>query len=363
VGLVLNAVSVVDFRIFPEATVEPAVEGVTVLEGPNGIGKTTVLEAVAFLGSLRSFRGAPRDAMIRSGCERAYVRGSLEADGRPASVEIELSTGVGEGRAQLNRQRVRRADLAAAVPVTVFSPDDLAVIQGAPAGRRRFIDDALSSLDRRTGDLIDRVERIVRQRTALLRQAAGRRSADVETTLDVWDERLAGAGSALADAREGVVVELGPLIQAAYENLADGTIAHPRVDLRYERSWQGPLAEALAVRRDEDLRRSVTGIGPHRDDIVIELDGRDIRNQASQGEQRSVVLAMRLGVHRLLTSRLGHPPLLLLDDVFSELDVKRSRGLVGQLPVGQSLLTTAVPLPPGMEVARTIDVAAVRGLR
>jgi DNA replication and repair protein RecF len=348
-----------DFRLFAGATVEPATDGTTVLSGPNGSGKTTVLEAVAFLGSQRSFRGAPRDAMIRGGCERGYVRGELSDAGRLVTVETELTRGPEESRAQVNRQRARRADLAAAVPVTVFSPDDLAVVQGGPSARRGLLDDALASLDRRAATAVEDTDRALRQRGALLRQAGGKRTAEIEATLDVWDERLAKAATTLVEARRALLEELAPLTSDAYGALADAS-GRVSVGLRYEQSWEGPFDVALADRRREDLRRGATTAGPHRDDVVVELEGRDSRVQASQGEQRCLALALRLGVHRLLTARLGRPPILLLDDVFSELDPDRSRALVRQLPHGQSLLSTAVPLPPGMDVALVIDVRRLR---
>jgi DNA replication and repair protein RecF len=348
-----------DFRLFAGATVEPATDGTTVLSGPNGSGKTTVLEAVAFLGSQRSFRGAPRDAMIRGGCERGYVRGELSDAGRLVTVETELTRGPEESRAQVNRQRARRADLAAAVPVTVFSPDDLAVVQGGPSARRCLLDDALASLDRRAATAVEDTDRALRQRGALLRQAGGKRTAEIEATLDVWDERLAKAATTLVEARRALLEELAPLTSDAYGALADAS-GRVSVGLRYEQSWEGPFDVALADRRREDLRRGATTAGPHRDDVVVELEGRDSRVQASQGEQRCLALALRLGVHRLLTARLGRPPILLLDDVFSELDPDRSRALVRQLPHGQSLLSTAVPLPPGMDVALVIDVRRLR---
>jgi DNA replication and repair protein RecF len=358
-ALVLTQLSMTDFRLFDAATVEPAPDGTTVLAGPNGSGKTTVLEAVAFLGSQRSFRGAPREAMIRGGCERGYVRGELNDAGRKVTVETELTRGGGDSRAQVNRQRARRADLAAAVPVTVFSPDDLAVVQGGPAARRGLLDDALASLDRRAATAVEDTDRALRQRGALLRQAGGRRSAEIEATLDVWDERLAKAATTLVEARRGLLADLAPLTADAYVALAEspGSVA---VELRYEQSWEGPFDVALAERRNEDLRRGATTAGPHRDDVAVELEGRDSRVQASQGEQRCLALALRLGVHHLLTARLGRPPILLLDDVFSELDPDRSRALVRQLPAGQSLLSTAVPLPPGMDVALVIDVRELR---
>lgn len=344
-----------DFRLFPSVILEPAPEGATVLTGPNGTGKTTVLEAVAFLGSQRSFRGAPRDAMIRTGCDRGYVRGELSEDGRRLTVEVEVSKGSGESRAQVNRQRARRAELARAVPVTVFSPEDLAVVQGGPGFRRTLLDDALASLDPALATAIEETERALRQRGALLRQAGGRPSAEIETSLDVWDARLAKAATAVVAGRRALLIELAPLAQAAYGALAEGS-ASVSASLHYLGSWEGPYEDALRQRRPEDLRRAATTVGPHRDDVGIELAGRDARVQASQGEQRCLALALRLGLHDLLTDRLGRPPLLLLDDVFSELDRQRATALVRLLPPGQALITTATPLPDAMDVAVVFDV-------
>jgi DNA replication and repair protein RecF len=350
----LAELTLVDFRLFYELSFVPASEGTTVIEGPNGGGKTTILEAVSYLGTQRSFRRAPREAMIRTGADRGIIRGEFCQPARTL-VEAEL-TRTGNSRAQVNRQPARRQELATAAPVTVFSPDDLGIVQRGPSGRRELLDDALRVVDRQAAATIDESERVTRQRTALLRQSGGRLKDDIATTLDVWDERLSRVGTALAVARERLVAEATPTIEAAYRALAgqDHTIA-----LTYRRSWDGELDDALAERRAGDVRVGATTVGPHRDDLAITVAGRDSRLQASQGEQRSVALALRLGLHRLLTERLGEPPILLLDDVFSELDPDRSRALVTQLPIAQALVTTAVPLPAGVEVAQVTDVLTV----
>ncbi|MGH9110240.1 MAG: DNA replication/repair protein RecF [Acidimicrobiales bacterium] len=387
-GTHLERLELHDLRAFSGVVIEPDPEGTTVLAGRNGSGKTTILEAVAFLGTLRSFRTASREAMVRAGCDRAIVRADLERDGLPALVEVELPA-TGRPRALVNRQAVReRRELARTVPVTVFSPADLDLVQGGPAGRRDLLDDALRLVDPRVAPSLEELDRILRQRAALLRQAGGRLDAGVATTLDVWDDRLAGAGAAVAAARRDLVSALQAPAAAAYAALASdragptggaigsagptggvlesaGGVPEPAggipgqpggVVLSYRMSWSGNLAEALAASRAEDVRRGLTTIGPHRDDLDLELAGRDARLQASRGEQRSLALALRLAVHHLVTERAGAPPILLLDDVFSELDPERSRALVRQLPPGQALVTTAVPLPAGVAVARVTDV-------
>jgi DNA replication and repair protein RecF len=356
-GARLERLELRDVRVFADASVTFDTAGTTVLTGPNGSGKTTVLEAVAYLGTERSFRTASRDAMVRTGAARAIVRASLTRDGRPLLVEAELAAG-GQTRTLVNRQRVRaRAELARAVPATVFSPEDLGIVQGPPARRRALLDDVVRLLDRRAGATIDELERVLRQRAALLRQAAGRLSPGVAETLDVWDERLSSCGEAVAAARSALADAVGAFVADAYARLSGGGA----VTLSYRRSWDGGLAAALAAARHDDVRRGASTVGPHHDELDLRLEGRSARLHASQGEQRSLALALRLGTHRLVTTSSGEAPVLLLDDVFSELDGDRSRALVAQLPAGQALLTTAAALPEGIEVSRVLDVRTLGG--
>ncbi|HUY64034.1 MAG TPA: DNA replication and repair protein RecF, partial [Acidimicrobiales bacterium] len=305
----------------------------------------------------RSFRAAPREALVRTGQARAVVRAEATSGGRQVLLEAELPVS-GPARVQVNRQPVRRrAELAGALRTSVFSPDDLDLVQGGPAGRRAYLDEALLGRHPRLEALVSDVERILRQRAAVLRQAGGRPGAEVLTTLDVWDSRLATAGQALAEAREALTDELAPLVSAAYGRLAG---AGDDVGLRYRRSWAGDLEEALQAARSDDLRRQATTVGPHRDELDIAVARRPARTHASQGEQRSAALALRLAVHQLATADHGVPPVLLLDDVFSELDARRSAALVEQLPAGQVLLTTAVDPPAAVSADRVVEVAAGR---
>ena len=174
----------------------------------------------------------------------------------------------------------------------------------------------------------------------------------------MWDQRLADAGKVLVAARERLVADLDPLVASAYGHLA-GVGDRLLTVQRYVRSWEGDLLDALAVSRTDDLRRGVNTVGPHRDDLLLEIDGREARTHASQGEQRCLALALRLGVHQLIRPGRALVPTLLLDDVFSELDPARSRALVAELPAGQSILTTAAPLPEGIAVARLLPVQSL----
>ena len=328
------------------------------ISGPNGTGKTSVLEAMVYLGTQRSFRGAPREAMVRTGADRGIIRAEWHSGLSPTLIEAEIVL-AGRSRTQVNRKTASgRKDLAVAAPCTIFSPEDLALVSGGPRVRRELLDDALALVDAEGARAADEVERVLRQRAALLRQAGGRVSADVASTLDVWDQRLADAGKILVTARERLVSALDEFVGPAYGRLA-GQPDQLVVSQHYVRSWTGELLDALAQNRKDDLRRGVNTVGPHRDDLVVTLEGREARTHASQGEQRCLALALRIGVHQLVVARTGLTPTLLLDDVFSELDPARSRALVAELPPGQSILTTAAPLPEGIVVARIVDIAQV----
>lgn len=344
-----------DFRNYESADVSFAPEGLTVVAGGNGQGKSNLLEAVGWLATLSSFRGAPADAVVRRGCASAVVRAEGDRDGRSLLVEAEIALR-GRDRVLVNRQPLKRTrDLLGALRVTVFAPDDLVLVKGGPAERRRYLDDLLVALHPRNDGLCADVERVLRQRGALLRQAGGRLTAEVASTLDVWDAKLAEAGSALVAARSELVAALEPEVGKAYDQVAAG-VADVRVV--YERSWSawGSLAEALAAARADDVRRGVTTVGPHRDEVVLSLGALPARTHASQGEQRSLALALRLAGHALVTETTGSAPVLLLDDVFSELDPQRTEALVAHLPTGQALLTTAGPLPAGVRPAATVRV-------
>ncbi len=349
----LNTLSVLDFRNLAEATIAFDPEGTTVITGANGAGKTNVLEAVGYLATLRSFRGAPREALVRRGREAAVVRADIDTGERSIGIEAEIKT-TGRSRTLVNRQPVRRrADLYDALRCTVFSPQDIVIVRGGPAERRTFLDDTLEVVEPKVARNVEDVDRVLRQRAAVLRDAHRRTRADVASSLDVWDERLHDLGTRLAEAREQIVDRIGPLLAEHYDRLAGRS---SEITLQYRRSWSGALAEALADHRHVDLARGTTSVGPHRDELEVTLDGLPARTHTSQGEQRSLALALRLAAHQLATERAGEPPVLLLDDVFSELDEARRKALMSGLSAGQALVTSAVPAPPEVPVARLLEV-------
>jgi DNA replication and repair protein RecF len=350
-----------DFRNYTAAELTfPA--GLVAITGPNGAGKTNLLEAVGYLATGASFRGVGADALVRAGAEAAIVRGEGDRGGRTLLVEAEVRV-AGRSRLRLNRQLVRRsADLARALRVTVFSPDDLALVKQGPTGRRRYLDDTLAAVHPRNDATRRDFERILRQRNALLAQAValrGRLTEEVESTLAVWDERFVTTGEMLATARADLVTRLEPAVAKAYADLSGAG----QVTVAYDAPWRSVgLAARLAQARRDELRRGMSLVGPHRDDLSLQIGGMPARTHASQGEQRSLALALRLASHDVVTELVGEAPLLLLDDVFSELDDARSTALLEHLPGGQAILTTTGAVPAGLHPERLVRVEAGRVL-
>jgi DNA replication and repair protein RecF len=342
-----------DFRCYQAAELT-LTDDLTAIVGDNGQGKSSLLEAVSYLATLRSFRGVPTEALVRQGTTASIVRAEGERDHRTLLIEAEISSN-GRNRVQVNRQRLQRTrDLLGFLRVSVFAPDDLELVKSGPGIRRNYLDDTLVALNPSMHQSLSDLERVLRQRNTLLRQARGRLTTEIETTLDVWDTQLAQLGDTIAAERVGLVDQLAPLLNSAYASVAGQPV---QIGVIYEPTWlvEG-LADALARVRVEDLRRQVTTMGPHRDDVWFTVAGLPARTHASQGEQRSLALALRLAAHDLVSTVTGSSPVLLLDDVFSELDPQRSDALVASLPPGQTLLTTAGALPSGVTPDQTLRV-------
>lgn len=354
--MIVRSLQLVDFRNYVEASVEFEA-GTTAVVGDNGQGKTNLAEALAYLATLDSFRGAPTDALIRTGAECAIVRAEVRHDdGRDLLIEAEISRN-GRNRVLVNRQRLGRSrELLGVIRVSVFAPDDLALIKGGPGERRRWMDDALVSLAVKNDALRLEIDRVLKQRNSLLKQSGGRLDAETTVTLDVWDAKLAQHGEQLGHARATLVARLTPMVIEAYEQLAG--VATP-IEMIYEPAWRRTgLLAALGAARIDDLRRQSSTVGPHRDDVELSINGMPARTHASQGEQRSLALALRLATHRLIADRVGTPPILVLDDVLSELDPSRASALLANLPVGQVIITTASELPRDAHPQRIVRITA-----
>lgn len=353
----LHELTLRNFRLFREYSFEPDPESVTVFLSPNGTGKTSILEAVHALATASSFRTSAASDMIRNSETTAEVHGVMFQRERRIQVDLTLTRGVRNTtkRMLVNGQRpASRAELSEALPLTVFTPEGVDVVRGSPEHRRNFLTTLLTDVEPLTGDVIERFARVLSQRNALLRSLdSSRPSPSQQRDLDQWTNDFCVASDHLLAHREALVIELAPLVTQSYHELSQNSLD---VGVNYERSWDGELFKALEHAGDDDRFRGYTTVGPHRDDVELVLDGRDARRQASQGEQRSLALALRLAGHELVRRRRGVDPLLLLDDVFSELDPIRSNRLLGLLPAGQTLVTTASPLPGALNPAAVIDL-------
>ncbi|MHB8293687.1 MAG: DNA replication/repair protein RecF [Acidimicrobiales bacterium] len=356
----LSRLSLVSFRNWGSVALVPAPSGLTVLSGPTGAGKTSLLEAVGFLGTRSSPRGASAESLVRQGDQHAQLMAEADVGGRRITLEARI------GLRGTNRFTVNgKADGSAGgedgmFPVVWSGPEDIAVVKEGPAVRRSFLDQVLRSTPGRHGAACTEYDRLLRRRSALLRQAALGGVSSLRGVLEAYDEKLAAVGHNIAAARELLCAELAGPVVAAYAGLSGAGAAGSaqQVALGYQQSWAGPLQAALHDRLAEDVRRQQTGVGPHRDDLDIRVDGRRARFELSQGEQRGLVLALRIGAYAVVTARTGRCPVMLLDDVFAELDAARSEALAVLLPPHQTLLTTSTQLPPGLEAALTVELSS-----
>lgn len=348
--------SLADFRSYARVEV-PLEPGVTTFVGPNGQGKTNLVEAVGYLASLGSHRVSSDAPLVRMGAERAVVRAAVRQGDRQQLVELELTPGRAN-RARINgSSQVKPRDVLGILRTVLFAPEDLALVKGDPGERRRFLDELVTARSPRMAGVRSDYDRVLKQRNSLLKSAAmarrhGGRQLDL-STLDVWDEHLARVGAELLAHRLELTAALRPLADKAYERLAPG--GGP-VGLEYRgpegaggdggvsrEELSAALAAALQESRRAEIERGVTLVGPHRDDLVLKLGELPAKGYASHGESWSFALSLRLASYELLKSE-GNEPVLVLDDVFAELDVRR-RARLAELVAGgeQVLVTAAVP--------------------
>ncbi|WP_374982356.1 DNA replication/repair protein RecF [Streptomyces fradiae] len=345
--------SLADFRSYARAEV-PLDPGVSVFVGANGQGKTNLVEAVGYLATLGSHRVSSDAPLVRIGAPRAVIRAAVRQGERQQLVELELNPGKAN-RARINRSsQVRPRDVLGIIRTVLFAPEDLALVKGDPGERRRFLDELVTARSPRMAGVRSDYDRVLRQRNTLLKSAAmarrhGGRSLDL-STLDVWDQHLARVGAELLAHRLDLVATLQPLAVKAYEQLAPG--GGP-VALEYRGSASGDahapadrealyerLLAALADVRKQEIERGVTLVGPHRDDLALMLGQMPAKGYASHGESWSYALALRLASYDLLRAE-GNEPVLVLDDVFAELDARRRERLAELVAPGEQVLVTA----------------------
>jgi DNA replication and repair protein RecF len=355
----VDHVQLTDFRSY-ESVDLPLHAGVTTFVGANGQGKTNLVEAIEYLSTMSSHRVASEVPLVRSGAARALLRAGVQAgmgDPRRLTLELEINPGKAN-RARLNRSPLRSArEIIGLLRTVVFSPGDIAIVKGDPSERRRFLDDLVVVRWPRLAGVRADYERVLRQRNTLLKSLSGRLRgnpppADAGATLDVWDTHLARAGAELLDARLTTLADLAPHVSKAYADIAptnNDAAAEYRasIDLSAHGSADRAtltqlLIDAMAERRAEEIQRGMSLVGPHRDEIVLSLGMLPAKGYASHGESWSFALALRLGSFHLLRAD-GVEPVLVLDDVFAELDaVRRVRLATGVRAAEQVLVTAAV---------------------
>ena len=378
--------ALLDYRSY--AQVDLAFEpGVNVLVGANGAGKTNLIEAIGYLATLSSHRVAADLALIRQGADRAMIRGKVVRGERSQILELEIINGKAN-RSRINRGAPGRAgDILGILKTVVFAPEDLVLVKGDPSDRRRFLDELTVLMSPRMAAVFTDYDRIVRQRSALLKSAMaarrGGRAADL-STLDIWDAKLAETGAQIMAFREQFTLALAPHVAQAYEQVSDGPcdarisyrgsaevvlgsaeeVGQADTDLVRSRTvaeQEAPLLDALKLVRDKELDRGVCLVGPHRDELTLELNGLPVKGYASHGESWSFALALRLGSFALMTKGPDHSdpaqadlaahwwtdsaedtePVLILDDVFAELDGKRRKALAAVAAGAKQVIITA----------------------
>ena len=387
--MIVTHLSLTDFRNYRTAEVA-LTAGANLFIGSNGQGKTNLVESLAYLSTLGSHRVSVDHALIRQGSESAIIRARLEHGARQILAEVQLNRSA-PNRAQINRSVIKTRELPQYFSSVLFAPEDLALIRGDPAGRRRFLDELLVLRSPRISSIITDYERVVRQRNTLLKSArASGLQGDHLSTLDIWDERLVALGSQLIEARTALVAELSPEVASAYTAVAgedhqatlanqlsifgggsgaDNSSAGDAEDSGRAGICRGRLAaeeiaiafrDSLAKRRRNELERGITLVGPHRDDLVLDLNSLPARGYASHGESWSFALALKLASAAVLRreSSTGDP-VLMLDDVFAELDQSRRARLASAVRDFEQVLITAAVLEdvPEELTANTIHIS------
>lgn len=345
-----------DFRNHAETRLDDVPEGLVVAVGPNGEGKTNLLEGIAFLFFLQSPRTSSAEPVVRRGTEAAYARGELDTANGRVLVEVEIP-GHGANRVQVNGSPVRRKrDVRRQVRAVYFGPDDLVIVIGDPSKRRDFMDDAIRSLWPLKESAITAYDRALRQRNRLLKDWEGR---GAPKDLETWDAELTEAGCALIRLRRESIERLAPTAEEEYRELAGYELASeyaPNVD---GEPLEGAFAERLAARRQDEIVRRTTLVGPHRDDLSLSVRDLGARSFASHGEAWAAALCLRLGLASAVADEVGERPVLLLDDPFSALDPRRQERVAGRLEGrGQTVVSVADEAHVPAAAVRIWDVLA-----
>ncbi len=370
----VSRLELTDFRNYQQLQVDFD-PGINVLVGPNGQGKTNIVEAVAYLATFTSHRVATDTALVRAGADHAVIRSMIQHDARSVGLDVQINPGRAN-RLQVNRAPVKRVrDAMGLIRAVMFAPEDLGLVKGDPAARRRFLDHLLVQSSPRYAGVLSDYEKTLRQRNSLLRSAAKSSSRDeretLRSTLEVWDNRLVTFGADVMAGRVNVLESIMEPTARAYARVAavrnDVGLAYVPARIQGARTadeFAAALRETLQEVRAEEFARAVTVVGPHRDEVEMTLNGLPARGYASHGESWSLALALRLASYEVLRDGASGDPVLILDDVFAELDHQRRARLAefaSDAP-GQVLITAAVSgdVPDGVRGVRfSVDSGSV----
>lgn len=360
----VQALSLTDFRSYPQADMEFS-PGVTTFVGMNGQGKTNIVESLGYLATLSSHRVSADAPLIRSGAQSAVIRARVREAERSVTIDVQIMER-GSNKARINASATTRArDVLGIVRAVVFAPEDLALVRGDPSDRRRFLDEIGIQRHPRLAGVRADYDKVLKQRNALMKSAMGRPRSSIESTLSVWNEQLTGLGADIVAARAQLINDLRPFVQAAYIAIAGSA----DVDITYRPSSpriaeevgivDGSLRDRVTMAMDADLearigdelRRGITLVGPHRDEVDVTLNGFPVKGYASHGESWSMALALRLAAADVLRSD-EVDPIVILDDVFAELDTTRRSHLAAMVhQATQVFITAAVPQDVPVELA------------
>ncbi|MCT1920464.1 DNA replication/repair protein RecF [Brevibacterium luteolum] len=362
-----------DFRSYPQLSLDLQ-PGVTTFVAPNGWGKTNLVESIGYLAALRSHRVAGDQPLVRTGAEQATISALAHRGPRQVTLEVTVRS-KGANLARINRSPVRSRDVLGLVHAVVFAPENLALVKGDPAERRQYLDDLLIARQPRFAGVIADHQRALRQRNALLKSLRSNRDPGLEATLDIWDEAFAEANAQLVLGRRQLLEELRAPVTAAFAHIASGAAeARQQVDLDYisrldyrgiddARAAAEVVVAGLAQRRRVEIERGLTLVGAQRDDVELLIGGVPAKGYASHGESWSLALALQLAGWELLSGEDGSPddqPVLVLDDVFAELDADRRRRLAERIDGAEQVLITAAvagDIPDNLS-GRIVDLPA-----
>ena len=341
--------------------------GQTLIFGENGRGKTNLVEALGFLANLESHRSGAKGTLVMQGQTTAQISTTANHNGRAVKIAAEISTEKTNTFFLNSKPQRRASDVLGNLSVVIFAPEDLDIVRRDPSDRRAFLDVTMASLKPRLGQLKADYDRVLKQRNALLKSARGVKNPEL-STLDIWDEQLVGLGSEIVKERGELIAKLAPPLQSFYTALAD---SNDEIALRLVSLGEGDIEEQidrqhiaqqlrsrLAEKKEAELERGITLVGPHRDDLVIEKNGLLARTHASQGEAWSIALGLRLAVASLLRDGAGGDPVLILDDVFSVLDAGRRKRLVDFVVDYEQVLVTSADrgMAPDLSWSKKLEV-------